>query len=194
MTSLLSISDYLHRASTLLAESAKAGLDTPVEAAITHLTAALTERLPVLVAGNGGSAADAQHIAGELVSRFLINRQGLPVIALGTNTSTLTAWSNDMEYVSALAREVEAYGRPGGVILGISTSGNSANVIKAFEKAKDIGMHTIALTGAGGGKMKDLADVLVAVPSKVTPFIQEVHVCLYHYICEHVEARCAATA
>ena len=141
----------------------------------------------LLVCGNGGSASDAMHIAGELVARFLIERPGLRVIALGTNPAQLTAWSNDYDYESALAREVEAYGEKGGAILGISTSGNSKNVVAAFEKAKQMGLSTIALTGQGGGKLAALSDILIDVPSTSTPRIQEVHICLYHFLCEEVE-------
>lgn len=132
------------------------------------------------------------HIAGELVCRFLIERPGLKVIALGADTAALTAWSNDYAYESAFARQVEAYGEPGGVLLALSKSGNSNNVIAAFEKARSLGMSTIALTGESGGRLAPVADLLIDVPSRATPRIQEAHICLYHYICQQVEARCAA--
>ena len=170
--------------------------DTPeraerVEAAVTLIAAALQANRPVLVCGNGGSAADAMHITGELVGRFLKERRGLPVICLSDNPAVLTAWANDYSYDTVFSRQVEAYGQAGGVLWGISTSGNSPNVVRAFETARAIGLPTIALTGAGGGKMAALADVLIDVPSRATPEIQQVHLCLYHYICEAVEARCA---
>jgi len=132
------------------------------------------------------------HIAGELVGRFALERPGLKVLALGTDSAALTAWSNDYSYESAFARQVEAYGERGGVLWGLSTSGNSMNVIAAFEKAQAIGMRTLAFTGQGGGRLAPLADILIDVPSRSTPRIQEAHICLYHYVCREVEMRCAA--
>ena len=186
-----SLSQYLLDTSDLHRRSAEASLDAAMDQALDLLVTALKNRLPVLVCGNGGSMADAQHIAGELVARFRLERQGLPVIALGTNTAALTAWSNDYDYPSAYAREVEAFGRPGGVLIAITTSGNSPNVVAAAEKARALGLSVVAMTGAGGGKMAALADALLAVPSKDTPRIQEVHIALYHFLCEQVELRCA---
>ncbi|WP_019645720.1 D-sedoheptulose-7-phosphate isomerase [Novispirillum itersonii] len=191
MTLQLSLSQYLLEASDLHRRSAEAALDGAMNQALDLLVTALRNRLPVLVCGNGGSMADAQHIAGELVARFRLERPGLPVIALGTNAAALTAWSNDYDYLSAYAREVEAFGRPGGVLIAITTSGNSPNVVAAAEKARALGLSVVALTGAGGGKMAALSDALLAVPSKDTPRIQEVHIALYHYLCEQVEKRCA---
>lgn len=162
-----------------------------VEAAIAAVTAALGANKALLVCGNGGSASDAMHITGELVGRFLKERRGLKAICLSSNPAVLTAWSNDYSYDTVFSRQTEAYGEPGGVILGISTSGNSRNVIAAFEVAKSLGMTTIALTGEGGGKMAALSDILLDVPSRSTPLIQQVHICLYHYLCEQVEARLA---
>jgi D-sedoheptulose 7-phosphate isomerase len=160
-----------------------------VEAAIAAVTAALGANKALLVCGNGGSASDAMHITGELVGRFLKERRGLKAICLSSNPAVLTAWSNDYSYDTVFSRQTEAYGEQGGVILGISTSGNSRNVIAAFEVAKSLGMTTIALTGEGGGKMAALSDILLDVPSRSTPLIQQVHICLYHYLCEQVEAR-----
>jgi D-sedoheptulose 7-phosphate isomerase len=185
-------SDYLGSTAALIERARSHGLDGRVGQAIERISAALSRGLPLLVCGNGGSAADAMHIAGELAARFLIERPGLKAIALGANTATLTAWSNDYDYATAYAREVEAFAAPGGVVWGISTSGNSKNVIAALEKAKSLGMSTIAMTGQGGGKLAPLADILLDVPSRATPRIQEVHICLYHYICQEVEVRCAA--
>jgi D-sedoheptulose 7-phosphate isomerase len=162
-----------------------------VEAAIAAVTAALGANKALLVCGNGGSASDAMHITGELVGRFLKERRGLKAICLSSNPAVLTAWSNDYSYDTVFSRQTEAYGEQGGVILGISTSGNSRNVIAAFEVAKSLGMTTIALTGEGGGKMAALSDILLDVPSRSTPLIQQVHICLYHYLCEQVEARLA---
>jgi D-sedoheptulose 7-phosphate isomerase len=186
-----SFSDYVSSAQDLLAKTSEADLDGRVEAAISAMADALNARKPVLVCGNGGSAADAQHIAGELVARFLIERPGLKVIDLVSNSATLTAWSNDYAYDSVFARQVEAFGEPGGVLLAISTSGTSANVVAACERARKDGLKVIGLTGAGGGRMADLCDVLLAVPATETPRVQEVHVVMYHYICQQVEARCA---
>ena len=159
-----------------------------VEAAIAAVTAALGANKALLVCGNGGSASDAQHITGELVGRFLKERRGLKAICLSSNPAVLTDWSNDNSHDTVFSRQTGAYGEPGGVILGISTSGNSRNVIAAFEVAKSLGMTTIALTGEGGGKMAELSDILLDVPSRSTPLIQQAHICLYPYLFEQVEA------
>jgi len=186
------ISAYLDEGIALLARMKGSDLDRRVEEAIDRIATALAAHLPLLVCGNGGSAADAMHIAGELVGRFLLERPGLKAIALGADTAALTAWSNDYGYDSAFARQVEAYGERGGVLLAISTSGNSKSVIAACAAARRLGMSTIALTGEGGGKLAACVELLIDVPSRSTPRIQEAHICLYHYICQQVEARCAA--
>jgi len=160
-------------------------------AAVDAVAGALGQGRALLVCGNGGSASDAQHITGELVGRFLKERRGLKAICLSSNAAVLTAWSNDYSYDTVFSRQVEAYGETGGVLLGISTSGNSGNVVAAFEQARAMGMTTIALTGEGGGKLAALSDILLAAPSRHTPLIQQVHICLYHYLCEQVEARLA---
>jgi len=160
-----------------------------LDSAIELLGAALAQRKPVLVCGNGGSAADAQHIAGELVGRFLKDRQALNVRALTVDTSIITAWANDVSYDSIFLRQVEAYGEAGGILWAISTSGNSKNVVAASKYAKQIGMKVLALTGYGGGELSTDADILIAAPSKNTPRIQEMHMMIYHYMCEQVEAR-----
>jgi D-sedoheptulose 7-phosphate isomerase len=141
----------------------------------------------LLIFGNGGSSSDAAHIAGELVSRFYLNRKGLPAIALGTGMPTLTSIGNDYGYEHIFAREIEAYGRPGDVAIGISTSGNSKNVLLALEKARETGIRTIGFGGGTGGKMKDLVDLAFIVPSPLTPRIQETHITLGHVLCELVE-------
>lgn len=166
----------------------QAGLDGTIE----RMVGALSRGKPVLVCGNGGSAADAQHIAGELVGKFLKERQALNVRALTTDTSVLTAWANDVAYDTVFERQVEAYGQPGGVLWAISTSGNSRNVLAAARKARSLGMSVVAMTGLGGGKLGPLADVLLSVPSTLTPRIQEIHIMLYHYICERIEAQFAS--
>lgn len=137
--------------------------------------------------GNGGSAADAQHIAGELVGRFLIDRPGIHAMALGTDASVVSCVGNDLGFEQIFARQLQAMARPGDVAFALSTSGNSPNVIAAMRWAKDNGLATIALTGQGGGTCRDLADVLLAVPSDQTPRIQEVGMIVYHTICELVE-------
>jgi len=155
--------------------------------AIELMSDCLQQQRPLLICGNGGSAADALHISGELVGRFLRERKALNVICLNANVSVLTAWANDYDYDSVFARQVEAHGQPGGVCWGISTSGNSPNVLQALQKAKDLEMQTIALTGKGGGKLATVADILIEVPSRSTPRIQELHLPIYHYLCEEVE-------
>ncbi|MDD4860457.1 MAG: D-sedoheptulose 7-phosphate isomerase, partial [Dehalococcoidales bacterium] len=151
------------------------------------IIAALNTDGKILVFGNGGSAADSQHIAAEFVGRFKKERKALPAIALTTNTSTLTAIANDYDYDAVFLRQVEALGKEGDIAIGLSTSGNSKNVTGALEKAKSLGMKTIGLTGASGGDMKAHCDVLIAVGSKNTPRVQESHMLIYHIICELVE-------
>lgn len=185
----MDLARYLEETADLLRQSANGDLAAAMDRAISLVAAALNSRRPVLVAGNGGSMADAQHIAGELVARFKLERPGLPVIALGSNGATLTAWANDYDYTSAFAREVEAFGQPGGVFIGISTSGNSENIIAAANRARNIGMDVIAMTGQSGGRLATIADVIIAPPSSDTPRIQEVHTALYHFLCQHVEIK-----
>jgi phosphoheptose isomerase len=142
----------------------------------------------VLACGNGGSAAEAQHFATELVGRFKVpGRRGLPALALCADSAVLTAWSNDASYDDAFARQVEALGRPGDVLLGISTSGNSRNVVHAFERARENGLRTVALLGGSGGALRTLADVALVVPSTDTQRIQETHAVVVHLLCELIE-------
>lgn len=141
----------------------------------------------LLIAGNGGSAADAQHIAGELVGRFLLERAALSAIALSADTSVLTALGNDYAFAVIFARQVEAHGRAGDLFWGISTSGNSVNVLEALKTAKRIGMVTVGLTGQGGGKMLDLCDYCLCIPSCDTPRVQESMLLAEHIICGLVE-------
>jgi len=143
----------------------------------------------VLFCGNGGSAADAQHLAAEFSGRFYTDRNPLPSEALHCNTSYLTAVANDYGYEFVYSRIVKGTGKPGDVIVGLSTSGNSANITLALQTAREIGMKTVGLTGEGGGKMKDWCDFLIAVPSKDTPRIQESHITIGHIICQLVEER-----
>jgi D-sedoheptulose 7-phosphate isomerase len=182
---------WLAEAGSLLAQTRAAGLDRPMQAAIAATASALQADRPLLVCGNGGSAADAQHVVGELVGRFLAERRALKAICLVSNPAMLTAWSNDYSFETVFSRQIEAYGEPGAVLFAISTSGNSRNVLAALEAARAIGMSTIGLTGAGGGRMASLCDHLLAVPSSFTPAIQQVHLCLYHYFCAGLEAALA---
>ena len=147
----------------------------------------------VFVFGNGGSAADAQHIAAELVGRFAQERPALPAVALATNSALLTAWSNDRGYDDAFARELSALAASGDVAWAISTSGNSPSVVRALTVARESGLRTLGLTGAAGGEMRRLCDVLIAAPATETPRIQELHVITYHAICALVEQRLFAT-
>jgi D-sedoheptulose 7-phosphate isomerase len=151
------------------------------------ITTAFKNGNKVLFCGNGGSAADAQHLAAEFSGRFYTDRDALPAEALHVNTSYLTAVANDYSYDVVYARLVKGLGHKGDVLIGLSTSGNSKNIIEAFKVAKEKGMITIAFTGETGGKMKDLSDYLFNVPSKDTPRIQESHIMLGHIICQLVE-------
>lgn len=141
----------------------------------------------VLFCGNGGSAADAQHLAGELSGRFYIDRPPLFAEALHGNSSFLTAVANDYGYEHVYARGVQAMGKEGDILFVLSTSGNSKNILKAIECAKEMGLFVIGLTGESGGKMKDLCDITIKVPSEDTPRIQEAHIMIGHIICELVE-------
>jgi phosphoheptose isomerase len=158
-------------------------------AAAEAILAALQSGGKILLCGNGGSAADCQHLAAEFVSvlnqSFL--RPGLPAIALTTDTSILTASANDFGFEGIFARQVQALGRPGDVLIGISTSGNSANVLRAFEHARGHGIRTVGLTGAKGGKMTEACEICLRAPSDVTQFIQESHIMMGHILCDLVE-------
>jgi len=148
---------------------------------------AFREGRKVILFGNGGSAMDASHIAAEFMNRFLIERPPLPAIALNSDTALLTCISNDYDFSQVFSKQLSALGHEGDVVIGISTSGNSQNVIKAFEVAKKNGMKTVALTGGTGGKMAGLADYAFIIPTKVTPRIQEAHITLGHTICQLVD-------
>ncbi len=148
---------------------------------------ALQEEKKILLFGNGGSAADAQHLAAEFVNRFIIERPPLPAIALSTDTSVITSIANDYDFSEVFAKQVRAIGQAGDIAWGISTSGSSPNVVKALEIAKKMGMSTIALTGKEGGKMAAIADYSLNVPSGSVPRIQEVHITAGHAICEMVD-------
>jgi D-sedoheptulose 7-phosphate isomerase len=164
-----------------------ASLEADLVAAADAVARAFSEGKKVLLCGNGGSAADAQHIACELVGRFFRERRAVPAIALTTDTSILTAVANDYSFDDVFARQVEAFGQPGDVLIAITTSGNSKNVIRAAEAARERGLIVIGLSGRTGGKLKELSDPCLCVPSDSTPRIQEMHILLGHILCEIVE-------
>jgi D-sedoheptulose 7-phosphate isomerase len=165
--------------------------DSAFHALVAQVAAQIVESLraggKVLFFGNGGSAADAQHLAAEFTGRYLKERRALPALALHANTSSLTAIGNDYGFEFVFARQLEALGKEGDVAIGISTSGNSANVLRAMESAKAKKIYTVALVGASGGAMKKLADCALCMPSDETPRIQECHILTGHLICEIVE-------
>ncbi len=154
-----------------------------VDKAAFMIAVALAKQGKLLLCGNGGSAADAQHVAGEFVNRFIMNRPPLPAIALSTDTSVLTAIGNDFGYDLVFSKQVQALGCPGDVLLAISTSGNSGNVLKAIAAAREKGMQVIGLTGGKGGAMATLCDLLINVDHPSTPLVQEVHLAVEHLIC-----------
>ena len=152
-----------------------------------HMAGCLAEGGKILVCGNGGSAADAQHMTGELLGRFLMERPSLPAVALTVDTSTLTAVGNDYGYDDVFARQVSGLGKEGDVLVAFSTSGNSANVVKALSVAHALGMVTVGLTGRGGGRMAALCDHLLDVPHTSTPLIQEMHEMCMHLMCRLID-------
>jgi len=164
-----------------------AELPGPIIAAAELVVKAIAGGGKLLVMGNGGSAADAQHFAAELVGRFRRERAALPAVALTTDTSILTAVGNDYGFENIFRRQVEALARPGDVVCGISTSGRSPNVVQAMEAARSMGCRTLALLGGNGGQMIALADVALLVPSDQTPFIQEAHLTIIHILCDLIE-------
>jgi len=158
-----------------------------VEAAADRLIHALRQGGKILFCGNGGSAADSQHLAAELTGRYLKNRPALAAVALTVDSSALTAIGNDFGFETIFSRQVQALGRPGDALLALSTSGNSPNVVAAVQAARALGMITVGLTGAGGGALGDLCDLCIRVPSRDTPRIQEMHIAVGHMICELIE-------
>ena len=167
------------------------GLSSQVSEAVDIVYKSLAGGGQLLVAGNGGSAADAQHIVAELTGRFMRERHPFRALALHANTSALTAIGNDYGFEHVFARELTAHGRSGDVLLAISTSGNSMNILKAIEAARNIKMHVIGLTGETGGKMREVCDLSLCIPSKSTARIQEMHITIGHAICELLEERLA---
>jgi D-sedoheptulose 7-phosphate isomerase len=182
------VRSYLLETSHVVSATAEACTGAILEAAAT-IAAAVRADGKVLICGNGGSAGDAQHLATEFVSTLTVDRRraAIPALALTTDTSLLTAISNDYGFEGVFARQVEAVGRPGDVLLGISTSGNSSNVIRAFEQARSQGLRTIALTGESGGRLASRADVTIEVPSAETSHVQEAHIAVGQLIAFLVE-------
>lgn len=162
-------------------------LSSDIARLATRLIETFTIGNKLLIMGNGGSAADAQHFAGEIVSRFRIERPGLPAIALSTDSSIVTAIGNDYGFERIFSRQVEALASPGDAVIGISTSGNSGNVQKALETARAAGCTTIGLLGRDGGSIKDLCDISLIMPSNDTPRIQEGHITVIHILCDLIE-------
>ena len=183
------VSRLLRETADTLREIGEGSYPATVERAVDLLEQTFREGRTLLAFGNGGSSADAQHLCAELVGRFLLDRRPLPAVALTTNQALLTAWSNDCRFEDIFARQVEGLGRPGDVAWGISTSGNSPNVVNALRCARELGLRTIGLSGSEGGRMAEYCDVLMAVPLQHTPRIQEVHLVTFHAICGALEER-----
>lgn len=158
-----------------------------IESAIHLWEVALSAGKKIIFCGNGGSAADAQHLSAELMGRFMIDRDPLPALSLTVDTSALTAIGNDYGYEYVFSRQLKGIGVEGDVLVGMSTSGNSKNVVQAFQVAQKLGIKTIALTGQGGGELVALADVLIAIPSHKTNHIQEAHIAIGHLMCQAIE-------
>lgn len=165
------------------------GLTGQIDTLATRMLTCLESGGKILWMGNGGSAADSQHLAAELVVRYRKNRRALPSLALTTDTSILTAHANDFGFDSVFARQIEALARPSDMVMAISTSGNSPNILLGVEAARQVGAYTVGWTGVAGGRLKELADETLRVPSEVTARIQEAHILIGHYICEVIEDR-----
>ncbi len=185
------VARYFEEIGAAFTLAAASGYPAQVEEAGARIADALKARRKLLVFGNGGSAADAQHICGELVVRFRSERRALPAIALGCDAAVLTASGNDYSFAEVFVRQIEALGEPGDVALGISTSGNSPNIVRAFEVARRRGLFTILLTGPVEGKACGVCDLVLAAPGGNTARIQELHVASYHAICEMIDQRFA---
>ena len=179
------IEEIFHESSQLIEESSNLSAD--ISKAISKLKNCLINNNKIVIFGNGGSAADAQHIASELIGKFQLERDSLPAIALTTDTSILTALGNDYSFDVIFSRQCESLVKTGDVVIGISTSGNSKNVINGLVTAKKNGAITLALLGNGGGEIKKIVDLSIIVNSSSTPRIQEVHRIIYHIICEQIE-------
>ena len=185
------LSDLFHEVAGNMAAVAGTSYTQSIGLAVDAIHQAFADGRKLLIFGNGGSSADAQHLACEFVGRFLTDRRALPAIALTSDQAILTAWSNDHSFDDVFARQIEALGKTGDVAFGISTSGTSRNVLNALARARELGLRTIGLSGSGGS-MAPLCDVLLSVPLTATQRIQEVHLVTYHAICAAVEERLLA--
>lgn len=190
MTGIDEIGGYFQRHAQVVAEAGRE-LAPTIDLCGEKICAALEAGKKILIAGNGGSAADAQHFAAELVGRFLAERRPLPAVALTTDTSALTAIGNDYGFDRIFSRQVEALAQPGDIFFGISTSGHSANILAATESARQSGCTTIGLLGRDGGRIAALVDLALVVPAQETPHIQEVHIMIIHLLCALVDRRFA---
>lgn len=183
----ISFNEYMKQSAELITETINYIKAEKISEAISMIEDNFTQNKSLFICGNGGSAADANHIHAELVGRFERNRRALNVISLNSNPAFITAWSNDIDYESIFSRQLEAFPDNSGVLLVLSTSGNSKNIIDVAKIAKTKGIKVISLTGQGGGMLKTLSDILIDVPSNKTAKIQQVHECIYHYICGKLE-------
>jgi D-sedoheptulose 7-phosphate isomerase len=172
-----------------LFETLERDMAAPIAEMAAMISQALNDGCKLLVMGNGGSAADSQHFVAEIVGRFKMERKALPAVALSTDTSILTAIGNDYGFDAVFSRQVEALAAPGDVVVGLSTSGNSPNVLKALEAARQGGCRTIGLLGRDGGSIKQVCDLALVVPSADTPRIQESHITIIHIVCDLVEKK-----
>jgi D-sedoheptulose 7-phosphate isomerase len=184
--------DYVRKyLATSAAAMADFAADEPAQAMLHHMAdtvvAAMKRGRKLMIAGNGGSAADAQHIAGEFISRLMFDHQPLPAVALTTDSSAMTATGNDYGYDMVFERQVLGLGQQGDVFLGISTSGNSPNILRALEAARGRGIETLGFAGQGGGRMASLCDLLLEAPSRWTPIIQQIHITAAHVFCALIE-------
>ncbi len=175
------------------AQATRTALHDPFRELVNLCLGAIDTGGKIMFFGNGGSAADAQHLATELVARYKKNRPAIAALALSTDTSALTAIGNDFGFEGVFARQVEALARPGDVVIGISTSGNSENVVRALTAATEIGASAVAFTGQGGGRLADLVELLIAVPSNDTARIQEMHILIGHMLCGVLEQETPAS-
>lgn len=179
------ITAYVNEGSKNMA--ALAAMAPQIEAAAQACIDCIANGKKIIICGNGGSAADAQHVAAEIMGRYRKERAALPAIALTVDSSSLTAIGNDYGFDYVFSRQLEGIGRPGDVLIGITTSGNSGNVIEAFKLAKEMGVVTFSLTGRSGGKIKDMSDIWLGMPSDVTSHIQEMHLAVEHMLCGFIE-------
>jgi D-sedoheptulose 7-phosphate isomerase len=189
---LIGIEAYFEGRAQLMARLGASGLEPLMQRAVDVTVEALRARLPVLVCGNGGSAADAEHIAAELVGRFRRDRKPYNAIALAGNSATMTAISNDYGFEHVFERQVAGHGASGGILIVLSASGNSPSVVNAARAGRELGMTVVGFSGATGGAMAALIDILFKVPSDEVALIQEGHAALYHLLCRCVEDRLAA--